>query len=43
MQRYIVSQAAANSLKKNQLSFIQRAVRGFAAGPKPNPFNSIKT
>ena len=35
------SKAAANTSRKNQLSFI--ASRAFSAGPKPNPFNGLKT
>lgn len=43
MQRLFTSQAAANSVKKNQLSFTYEACRAFSAGPKPNPFDSVKT
>jgi len=43
MQRLFTSQAAANSVKKNQLSFTHNACRAFSAGPKPNPFDTVKT
>jgi aconitate hydratase len=43
MQRLFTSQAAANSVKKNQLSFTYEACRAFSAGPKPNPFEAVKT
>ena len=43
MQRLFTSQAAANSVKKNQLSFTVNACRAFSAGPKPNPFDAVKT
>jgi len=41
MQRLFTSQAAANSVKKNQLSFTVNACRAFSA--KPNPFDAVKT
>jgi aconitate hydratase len=43
MLRYSASRAAANSLRKNQLSFMKTATRAFAAGPQPNPFEAAKT
>lgn len=41
MQRFITSKVAANNLRKNQLSF--NTMRAFAAGPKANPFDGVKT
>jgi aconitate hydratase len=43
MQRLFNSSAAANGLRKNQLSFTFNAARAFSAGPKPNPFDKVKT
>lgn len=41
MQKIFASKVAANNLRKNQLSLIA-STRAFAAGPKPNPFDSVK-
>jgi hypothetical protein len=42
MQKLFASKVAANNLRKNQLSLIASS-RAFSAGPKPNPFEGVKT
>ena len=41
MQRFIVTKQAAAQVQKNKLSF--NTLRAFSTGPKPNPFDKVKT